>query len=88
MLHVRGKDYTLGDLADRLTAMLDRPMLDLTGLDGKYDVDLAFARGDRSDLGPGLLPAHQDQLGLKVEARKSPVTIIAIERADKAPTGN
>lgn len=86
--HVRGKEYTIGALADRLTGMLDRPMLDLTGLDGKYDIDLTFAPGDGSDLAPSLFAALRDQLGLRVEARKSPMTIIVIEHADKTPMEN
>lgn len=86
--HFRGKGSTMATLADRLTGMLDRPVLDLTALQGKFDFDVTFDPGDGSDLASGLLPALRDQLGLKLEPRKSPVAIIVIGRADKTPMEN
>ncbi len=40
------------------------------------------------DTAPPLLSAVQDQLGLKLEAKKAPVDLIVIDRIEKAPTDN
>ena len=76
---------------------LDRPMVDQTGLQGRYDFTLEWtpdqATGRRAaappppadDLAapPDLFAAFQQQLGLKVEAVKAPISVIAIDRVEK-----
>jgi uncharacterized protein (TIGR03435 family) len=44
--------------------------------------------GDSNDAGPNLVTAVQEQLGLKLEAKKGPVDLLVIDRAEKAPTEN
>jgi uncharacterized protein (TIGR03435 family) len=81
-------------LADILTLQLDRPVMDMTGLTARYDFSLDFSpqrQGDSSadgDAGISIFTAVQEQLGLKLEARKAPVEILVIDRAEKTPTGN
>ena len=65
--------------------LIDRPVLDRTGMAGVYDFTLSWkADKDRvnSD-GPSVFSAVQEQLGLKLEAHKSPVEMLAIDRAEK-----
>ena len=40
------------------------------------------------DSGPTVYSAVQDQLGLKLEARKMPVEVLVIDRIEKVPVGN
>jgi uncharacterized protein (TIGR03435 family) len=40
---VWGRHETMAQLADRLSAQLDRPVVDATGLEGEYDFNLTFA---------------------------------------------
>jgi uncharacterized protein (TIGR03435 family) len=95
-----GRNATVGDLASVLQrAALDRPVIDRTGLTGRYDYDLAWTP-DESQFGgfhaaeptngaakPDLFAAIQQQLGLRLEATKAPVDIIVIDRVDR-PSAN
>jgi len=81
-------------LAETLGNMVDRPVLDRTGLDGRYDFRLKFdptlqKRFDGQTTGndptgdPSIFVALQD-LGLKLEPRRAAVEILVIDRAEKA----
>ena len=73
-----------------LTAQFGRPVMDKTGLTGKYDFVLKYkGRWDRDrnaddlDPTPPMDRALQEELGLKVEAAKGPVKILVIDHIDK-----
>jgi uncharacterized protein (TIGR03435 family) len=90
---ISGKAASMSAFADRLSArvQLSRPVLDLTGLKDTYDFILEWApdsvqTDDAS--GPSVFTAIQEQLGLKLEARKHPVEILVIDHADKVPSEN
>lgn len=98
-----GRQVILSELGTLLTGELQRPVLDKTGLTGKYDLALAYsldglrARGPAAALtatsgdpsgGPTLFKAVQDQLGLKLESAKDPIDILVIDHIDKTPTDN
>ena len=79
-------------------AALDRPVVDNTGLNGRYDFDLEFTP-DESLFGgalgnppadaakPGLFAAIQQQLGLKFEATRGIISTLVIDRVER-PTEN
>ena len=77
---------------------LQRPVLNMTGLEGAFDVKMEWTperiqRIDRPeakepDSGPTLFTAIQEQLGLKLEARKGPVEVLVVDHADQVPTEN
>jgi uncharacterized protein (TIGR03435 family) len=74
----------MSGLADRLSRQpfgLDRPVIDLTGLSGEFDVTLDFS--DES-----IVTAIQDQLGLKLELRKIPIDVLVVDRVEKVPAAN
>jgi uncharacterized protein (TIGR03435 family) len=80
-------------------AVLDRPVVDETGLPGRYDFDLeftpdetewggAFAGRQNTDSDkPGLYTAIQEQLGLKLVAATGPVETLVIDHIEQ-PTPN
>ena len=72
------KNWSLADLVKILSIVppVDRPVLDQTGLEGRY----SFDAGDLIDL-----TAFQDQVGLRLESRNAPVEMFVIDRADKLP---
>src|SRR5262245_47087316 len=76
---------------------LDRPVVDQTGLVGRYDFDLDFApderlwggnwkRPENSDK-PDLFQAIQEQIGLRLEATTGPVDTIVIDAIER-PSAN
>jgi uncharacterized protein (TIGR03435 family) len=115
---------TMEGLATQLSNQFDRPVIDQTGLKGKYDFKLHYdpssmpggrggpmmglmmkdggagpgpgpAGGGPSeritpdaDAPPSIFNALQEQLGLKLEARKAPVEMMVIDHVEKTPTEN
>jgi uncharacterized protein (TIGR03435 family) len=51
------------------------------------EVEEALAPKERAD-SPSIFTALQEQLGLKLEARKVPVEILVIDHVEKAPSEN
>jgi uncharacterized protein (TIGR03435 family) len=88
-------DTSMASLASLFTDWLDRVVLDKTELSGKYQVRLEWipeeARPNEPEIasepGASIFSALQEQLGLKLEARKGPVEMLVIDSAEK-PTGN
>ena len=77
---------------------VDRPVVDKTGLAGGYDFSLKFADSvdglksaledvDRG-IGQSLFSVIREQLGLKLEAQKSALPVLVIERAVENPGEN
>jgi len=71
----------------------ERPIIDKTGLIGMYEVKLQWtpssqAQNAETAPGPSLFTAVNEQLGLKLEARKGPVEILIVDRAERIPTEN
>jgi uncharacterized protein (TIGR03435 family) len=81
------------------SSVLDRPVVDQTGIVGRYDFILNFAPDDSQFNGrfrnpppsdnplPGLFTAIQEQLGLKLDPVKTPVGVLMIDQVAK-PTDN
>lgn len=86
------RNNSMDEFAGFLRGFLDRPVVNETGVKGKYDFSLNWAREDapaNADTGglPGLLTALQEQLGLKVEADKGPTDVIVMDHVEK-PSDN
>src|SRR5580698_9321596 len=90
-----GRNASMGDFASLLQrAILDRPVVDKTGLAGRYDFDLEWAP-DETQFGGDLPPASadapspplfraiQDQLGLKLVATRGPVDALIVDTAQR-----
>jgi len=81
----------LSDVKLNGSSILDRPVLDRTGLGGRYDFTLEWTPDlSPSDnptpnaAGPSIFTAVQEQLGLKLERQKAPVEILVIDHVEKA----
>jgi uncharacterized protein (TIGR03435 family) len=76
---------------------MDRPVVDQSGLSGRYDFTLTFTpdapqaaligvpppAADNPDAAPDLFTAFQQQLGLKLESTKAPVDVMVIDKVEK-----
>jgi uncharacterized protein (TIGR03435 family) len=49
---------------------------------------MAVAPASDSELGPTLMAAIQEQLGLKVESKKGAIDVLVIDHAEKLPVEN
>ena len=91
LIDLRETNATLAEFAQNMGIVLDKPMVDQTGLTGRFDFTLRWtpdtARADEPNAEPGLFTAIQEQLGLKLEATKAPVDVLVIDHVDK-PSGN
>lgn len=93
---------TMEMLAGLLAGQIHGPVTDMTGLAGKYDIDLYWNAGNKlrasapgadpaalpSDPGPTLRQAVEDQLGLRLESKKGPVEFLVVDHMEKVPTEN
>ena len=86
---------TMPQLAGMLSRQAGKPVLDKTGLDGRYAYVLNFsplsaqAAESASDSAlPDLFTAVQQQLGLRLESRKDSIDVLIIDHAERVPTGN
>jgi len=92
------RNTTLAEMAEGLPGMgsVDRPMVDRTGLEGRYDFTIQFAPDSgflpasdaAADLpGSTFIQALRDQLGLKLESVKADIRLLVIDHIER-PGGN
>lgn len=89
---------TMTDMASLMQrVMLDRPVVDQSGLTGRYNVALKWAPDDTqfiqmnlrlapppgADPLPDLVTAFQEQLGMKLESTKAPVDVVVIDKVSR-----
>lgn len=81
---------TMAELVNYPPLWPGRPIVDQTGLQGRFSFTLKWSSGDSSETGPespSLFPAIQEQLGLKLVPTKGTVEVIVIDHIER-PTGN
>ena len=100
--HTIGMAQPVSKLAEMLSNQLGHPVVDKTGLTGKYDFTLDYAinlgglpgapvetpRDAAGDPGPDLAAAVQQQLGLTLVSGKAKLDVVVIDRINKVPTEN
>ena len=97
------RNATMGDFAHLMqSAVLDRPVVDQTNLDGKWDFVLKWTPdesqfggmgikvpppADAADAPPPLFTAIQEQIGLKLDSGKAPVDVLVLDHVEE-PSAN
>lgn len=93
-MHMAADRMTMSNLTRFLSNDAGRPVIDETGLPGRYKISLDYQRDQLSTSAPEgppgatLAAALQEQLGLKLESRKGPIEMLVVDRAEKTPTAN
>ena len=83
---IDGRGITMATLAKLLSSRAtDRPVVDSTGLSGKFAFRLEWA-ADPDD--PSVYTAVQEQLGLRLGPRRMLIEVITITHAERNPTEN
>jgi uncharacterized protein (TIGR03435 family) len=90
-------------MVELMSRFTERPVVDMTGIEGQYDFNLTFAPETTANLpgGPAPLPGAAtaadpapsvfdavQRYGLRLEARKAPLEILIVTHAEKMPTEN
>jgi uncharacterized protein (TIGR03435 family) len=84
--HFNGEGLGLTSIAEELSKIAGRVVVDKTGLTGRYDFKLLWTADDASAADgdpPTLFTAIQEQLGLKLESAKEPVPVLVIDHVDQ-----
>ena len=94
---LRAVSAQISSLPFFLSRMLERSVIDKTGLTGNFDITAEWTPDDSQaasplpadappppgDVGPSIFTAFQEQLGLKLESQRGPVEIFVVDRAEK-----
>ena len=87
---------SLAQVANSLGIFVGRVVVDRTGLAGNYDINLTWTPDQMPQRppgapepppadpnGPSIFTALQEQLGLKLDSQKGPVTVLVIDRVER-----
>jgi uncharacterized protein (TIGR03435 family) len=96
LVRTRARQQPLSVLARAIRLPDNSPILDQTGVNGKYDFTfeytLPLSAGASSNVDPPPVPdlfeAIQRQLGLQLVRKKLPFDVVVVDSVDKTPTAN
>lgn len=80
------RNETMDDFAERLARVTDMPVVNRTGLLGRFNLKLVWTPDDdhaKPDGPPSLYTAIQEQLGLRLTSRRTQVQVLVIDHAEK-----
>jgi uncharacterized protein (TIGR03435 family) len=73
-------------LLQRIQPFLDRPVVDETGVSTNVEWALTFGWGPAAPADVAALPtALEEQLGLRLEARRTPVEVLVVDSVELPP---
>jgi uncharacterized protein (TIGR03435 family) len=108
-LHIEIRHMNIANLVDWLSRFTDKPVVDQTGLTGRYDLALEVSRDEMlsaargagvpvdaaprrpdaaTDPGSDSVFTSMRKVGLKLEPRRLPLTILVVDHLEKTPTEN
>jgi uncharacterized protein (TIGR03435 family) len=91
---IDAKTISMDRFAEVLSRQMDLPVVNQTGLAGQFDLKLEWTPESGNAARPGadeaatgagvsIFTAIQQQLGLRLRARKAPIEVIVIDHAEK-----
>jgi uncharacterized protein (TIGR03435 family) len=95
MIGMPGEYFAAGTTLDlfaknlRYRAGLDRPVVDMTGLTGKYSFDLKWLPTDPPNIvDPAIITVMETKLGLRFEKRVLPFSVLVVDHVEEMPSAN
>jgi uncharacterized protein (TIGR03435 family) len=101
LVRISARQQEIGDIAEMCASVLFAPVVNGTSLSGTYDFNLDYWRDGgsgsntgqansdssivRETPGPRFLAALEEQLGLRLVARKLPTDVLIVDSASKIP---
>jgi uncharacterized protein (TIGR03435 family) len=98
--HVFNKT-SMDEFVAELSGLLARPVINATGLDGKYDITLHYVEDSQQingrevpapaagpEPGPSIVSAVPSQLGLKLDSKKATIDTFVVDHVESVPTAN
>jgi uncharacterized protein (TIGR03435 family) len=84
----RYSNVTMKDFAFILQFMLDKPVVDQTGLQGRYDFVLKWTPNeanvvDPATASPGIFTAMPEELGLRLESTRAPADVLVVDKLER-----
>jgi uncharacterized protein (TIGR03435 family) len=81
-------NMSMEDFALVMKFFMDRPVVDQTGLNGRYDFQLKWTFDESKVPADGTAPpelftAIQEQLGLKLDAVKAPAEVLVVDKVER-----
>jgi uncharacterized protein (TIGR03435 family) len=102
--HMEFTSATLASFSSAMSVLLAQPVVNMTEIQGYFDITLNVTRGDlaglrfpsdgaAADAAPennasSSVFAALQELGLKLESRSAPIEHIVVDSVEKVPTGN
>ncbi len=80
--HFSAVALNMNNMLSVLSNAVERVVVDRTGLQGSYDIDIDWAAEPGSDK-PSIFTAVQEQLGLKLESTRAPVDVFVIDHVER-----
>jgi uncharacterized protein (TIGR03435 family) len=85
---MHAENMTMGELSLMMKLFMDRPVVDQTGLTGRYDFQLKWTTDESKaptdgSAPPTIFTAVQEQLGLKLEAVKAMTDVMVIDKVER-----
>jgi uncharacterized protein (TIGR03435 family) len=81
---LRGGSVAMANLVATLSSVVQRIVVDRTGLTGGFDFDLTFSMEQSTDTGnPSVFTAVQEQLGLKLESVRVPMQVLVVDSVER-----
>jgi uncharacterized protein (TIGR03435 family) len=97
---ITGASTTIAQIVASASGATSRPVRDMTGLTGNYEVNLSWTPEDKllagadstspdpGDRPPSIFTALQEKLGLRLEPRNFPLQIVVVDYVERVPAEN
>jgi uncharacterized protein (TIGR03435 family) len=85
---ITAENTTMPSLADSLAYRLRRPVVDKTGIQNAFSLNLEYSDKPEDVSRPSVFTALEQQLGLRLTAAKGSVEVFMVDHIDKRPSEN